>query len=82
MNKKIIFSSGGTGGHIFPAINTMKYFSKKGYNVILVTDVRGNDFLKDYPKFKPTLKQTINPGPAVAAIASISFMLMPLFLKA
>ena len=25
-----------------------------------------------FPKFNPTVKQTINPGPAVAAIASIS----------
>ena len=52
MIKKIIFSSGGTGGHIFPAINLMKHFSKKGYEVILVTDKRGNNFLKDFPEFK------------------------------
>ena len=51
MNKKIIFSSGGTGGHIFPAVNLMKYFSKKGYKVILITDKRGNNFIKDL-KFK------------------------------
>ena len=44
MNKKIIFSAGGTGGHIFPAVNLMKHFSEKGYNVVLVTDKRGNDF--------------------------------------
>ena len=30
MNKKIIFSGGGTGGHIFPAINLMKHFFNKG----------------------------------------------------
>ena len=52
MIKKIIFSSGGTGGHIFPAINLMKHFSKKGYEVILVTDKRGNNFLKDFSEFK------------------------------
>jgi UDP-N-acetylglucosamine--N-acetylmuramyl-(pentapeptide) pyrophosphoryl-undecaprenol N-acetylglucosamine transferase len=48
MNKKIIFSSGGTGGHIFPAINLMRYFSNKGYRVLLVTDRRGSVFLKNY----------------------------------
>ena len=42
MSKKIIFSAGGTGGHIFPAINLMKHFSEMGYDVILVTDKRGN----------------------------------------
>ena len=36
MNKKIIFSGGGTGGHIFPAINLMKYFSQNGYEVLLI----------------------------------------------
>ena len=46
MNKKIIFTTGGTGGHIFPAINLMNHFSEKGYNVLLVTDERGNNFLK------------------------------------
>ena len=47
MNKKIIFSTGGTGGHIFPAINLMKHLFSKGYKVLLVTDKRGNNFLKD-----------------------------------
>ena len=51
MSKKIIFSSGGTGGHIFPAINLMKYFSNKGNPVLLVTDEKGNNFLKKYSDF-------------------------------
>ena len=52
MNKKIIFASGGTGGHIFPAINLMKYLSKKGYDITLVTDYKGKNFITDHPKFK------------------------------
>jgi len=52
MNKKIIFCAGGTGGHIFPAINLMKHFLQKGYNVVLVTDKRGNNFLNKNLKFK------------------------------
>ena len=52
MNKKIIFSAGGTGGHIFPAINLMKHFFNKGYEVLLVTDARGNNFIKNYSEFK------------------------------
>ena len=46
MNKKIIFSAGGTGGHIFPAINLMKHFFERGYEVALVTDKKGSNFLK------------------------------------
>ena len=52
MNKKIIFSAGGTGGHIFPAINLMKHFFERGYEVALVTDKKGSNFLKKYSKFK------------------------------
>ena len=37
MNKKIIFTAGGTGGHIFPAITLMKNFSEKGYEVLGVS---------------------------------------------
>ena len=61
MVKKIIFSSGGTGGHIFPAINLMKYFSNKGHKVLLVTDSRGNNFLKDYPKYKSRIINADTP---------------------
>ena len=52
MNKKIIFSAGGTGGHIFPAINLMKHFFDKGYKVLLVTDKRGKGFINNNSKFK------------------------------
>ena len=52
MDKKIIFSSGGTGGHIFPAINLMKHFHKRGFEVLLTTDKRGNAFLKKNTKFR------------------------------
>ena len=36
MTKKIIFSAGGTGGHIFPAIHLMKHFFDKGYKSKLI----------------------------------------------
>ena len=62
MTKKIIFSSGGTGGHIFPAINLMKYFSNKGYDVLLVTDIRGNIFLKNQAQFRSCIISTDTPS--------------------
>ena len=61
MNKKIIFSGGGTGGHIFPAINLMKHFFEKGYKVILVTDERGNNFIKNYSEFKSYILKAGTP---------------------
>jgi len=61
MNKKIIFSGGGTGGHIFPAINLMKHFFDKEYKVILVTDDRGNNFLKNYSEFKSYILKADTP---------------------
>ena len=61
MTKKIIFSTGGTGGHIFPAINSMKHFFNKGYKVLLVTDSRGNNFLKNYPEFKSYILKAGTP---------------------
>jgi len=61
MNKKIIFSGGGTGGHIFPAINLMKHFFDKGYKVIIVTDNRGNNFIKHYSEFKSYILRTDTP---------------------
>ena len=61
MTKKIIFSAGGTGGHIFPAVNLMKHFFDKGYKVLLVTDKRGNNFLNKYSKFKSFVLTTGSP---------------------
>ena len=52
MSKKIVFTAGGTGGHIFPAINLMKNFSEKGYEVFLVTDSRGENLIKKYSELK------------------------------
>ena len=51
MSRKIIFSTGGTGGHIFPAVNLMEHFFEKGYEVVLVTDDRGKNFIKENTKF-------------------------------
>jgi len=61
MSKKIIFSAGGTGGHIFPAINLMDHFFERGYQVALVTDKKGSSFINKYTKFKLYELQTGTP---------------------
>ena len=61
MTKKIIFSSGGTGGHIFPTINLMKHFFNKGYKVLLVTDTRAKSFLEKDLTFETYILKTDTP---------------------
>ena len=58
MAKKIIFTTGGTGGHIFPAINLMKHFFDKEYEVLLVTDKKGNIFAQKYSEIKSHVLET------------------------
>ena len=61
MTKKIIFCSGGTGGHMFPAIGLIKYFENKGYEVILVTDNRGSNFFKNNIQLKSYIIKADSP---------------------
>ena len=41
MTKKIIICTGGTGGHVIPAINFGNYLLREGYECILILDKRG-----------------------------------------
>ena len=52
MNKKIkvVISAGGTGGHVFPGWNLAKHLIDSNYEVELVTDKRGQRFLKNLQK--------------------------------
>ena len=53
-NKNIIIVTGGTGGHIYPAITIGQYFIERYLNVNFITDKRG--FLNsNLAKFKPKL---------------------------
>ncbi len=57
MNKKIkvVISAGGTGGHVFPGWNLAKHLIDSNYEVELVTDKRGQKFLKNLQKINVTL---------------------------
>ncbi len=61
MSRKIIFSTGGTGGHIFPAVNLMNHFFNKGFEVLLVTDYRGNIFIKNNTEFQSYIIKASTP---------------------
>ena len=81
MKKKIIFSTGGTGGHIFPAINLMKHFYSKGFEVLLVTDERGNNFIKKNLEYKTYILKTETPTNKnfLKKILSLPIILLSIF---
>ncbi len=47
INKNILIATGGTGGHIFPALSLANYLRNKNYFVQLTTDKRGLKYLGD-----------------------------------
>tara|TARA_B100000886_G_scaffold330280_1_gene280568 strand:+ start:459 stop:1538 length:1080 start_codon:yes stop_codon:yes gene_type:complete len=50
MSRKTIFiTAGGTGGHVFPALSLYNHLSLKKLNPKIITDERGNKYLKNYP---------------------------------
>ena len=42
--KKILISTGGSGGHVIPALNLFDHL-KNLHNILLVTDERGKKFI-------------------------------------
>ena len=45
----IFITAGGTGGHVFPALSLYNHLSLKKLNPKIITDERGNKYLKGYP---------------------------------
>ena len=52
MKSKILIITGGTGGHVIPALNFFNYLNNKTKNVFLLTDKRGYKFIKNKNKSK------------------------------
>ena len=44
MKEKILISTGGSGGHVIPALNFYDHL-KNDYEVYLITDLRGSKFI-------------------------------------
>ena len=55
IKKKILIATGGTGGHVFPALGLANYLTKKNFDVKLTTDERGSKYLKDYKNLSLTI---------------------------
>ena len=48
MNKKALILSGGTGGHVIPAVNFGNYLINKKYICSIISDKRGSKFLNNF----------------------------------
>ena len=58
-NKNIIIATGGTGGHVFPAVSLANYLNKSGFETILTTDQRGLKFVdNEFRKKTRTINST------------------------
>ena len=47
---KILIITGGTGGHVIPAINFFNYIKNNSNNVFLLTDNRGYQYISNTDK--------------------------------
>ena len=56
--KKIIISTGGTGGHVFPAYTLAKNFIKEDYSVEIITHKRGLKYLNKHNNIKLTINNS------------------------
>ena len=45
INKKIIIATGGTGGHVLPAVGLANYLNKIGFQTSITTDLRGTKYI-------------------------------------
>jgi UDP-N-acetylglucosamine--N-acetylmuramyl-(pentapeptide) pyrophosphoryl-undecaprenol N-acetylglucosamine transferase len=54
---RFILASGGTGGHLFPAVSLAKTLRARGHDVLLITDTRG----KSFPGLDPNIPLAVLP---------------------
>ena len=50
MKSSILVITGGTGGHVIPAVNFFNYLETKSDNIFLLTDHRGSKYIKNINK--------------------------------
>ena len=52
MKNNILIVTGGTGGHVIPAVNFFNYIDSRSSNVYLLTDNRGYKYIKNIKENK------------------------------
>ena len=63
MKKKILISTGGTGGHVIPSIVFYEHL-KENFDVLLVVDQRGSKFIN-----KEKYRYTIMKSPRLSPVS-------------
>jgi len=63
MKPNLLIATGGTGGHIFPALSLEKALNDKGYRCLVVADTR---FLRFQEKFRQSLEYQIIPSSSLS----------------
>ena len=77
LKEKILITTGGSGGHVLPALNLWAF--KENYQVFLITDLRGSRFINsEVYKYKiidiPDIKKNFLKIPINLAILLISII--------
>ena len=63
MKSSVFIITGGTGGHVIPAVNFFNYIDSKTENVYLLTDKRGSKYIQNInPELKLNYNLTVSPG--------------------
>ena len=50
MSRSVVIAAGGTGGHIFPAQALGQELARRGHQVVLMTDDRGQNYAQSFPQ--------------------------------
>ena len=75
LKKDIIIATGGTGGHIFPAVSLADYLNNNGFKPIITTDKRGSKFIDDKYTHKTIIinSSTLNKKNIFFSVSKIIF---------
>lgn len=66
LSKQIVLASGGTGGHIFPARALAEELTARGFEVTLITDMRGEKYDELFPGV--TILQVKSGSPSIGGL--------------
>ena len=75
LKKNIIIATGGTGGHIFPAVSLADYLNNEGFVSIITTDKRGLKFIDDKYAHKAIIinSSTLNKKNIFISVCKVIF---------